>query len=306
MVELKSVSKPAPEISPFESLEAEAPAPPRATEGSSGSATDEVSRSMRHLVVRGKSGPITGPFESVIDRDDRVRILDTDLNPWRMICALRMRGPSGAGAIGTGWFIGPKTVLTAGHCVYSTTFFDGWASTIEVIPGLNGPGDGPETRPYGSVTSQRFSSIDRWTSQEDADFDIGCIHLDEPLGSQVGWFAVAALEPERLESFLVNVSGYPADRGAGAEQYHARNRVLRVAERRLFYEVDTYGGQSGAPVWIHEDDDAPPLAIGVHAYGTGGTPSGFGITANSAPRIIPEVLETLTGWVESDGGWPEG
>jgi hypothetical protein len=82
---------------------------------------------------------------------------------------------------------------------------------------------------------------------EDADFDIGCIHLDEPLGLQVGWFAVAALPSERLESFLVNVSGYPEDRGGGAEQYLGRNRVLEVSERRLFYEVDTYGGQSGAP-----------------------------------------------------------
>ena len=305
MVELTSVTKPTPSTSPFESLEA-APAAPPATEGSPGSATDEVSRSLRHLVVKGKSGPITLPFETVIDRDERVRILDTDLAPWRMICALRMRGPSGAGAIGTGWFIGPKTVLTAGHCVYSTHFFDGWASTIEVIPGLNGLGDGPDARPFDSVTSQRFSSVDRWVSGEDADFDIGCIHLDEPLGVRVGWFALAALPPERLESFLVNVSGYPADRGAGAEQYHGRNRVLRVSARRLFYEVDTYGGQSGAPVWIHEDNDAPPLAVGIHAYGIGGTPAVLGITANSAPRIIPEVLSKLTEWVEQDGGWPQG
>jgi V8-like Glu-specific endopeptidase len=100
------------------------------------------------------------------------------------------------------------------------------------------------------------------------------------------------------------VAGYPADRGAGVEQYHGRNRILRVSDRRLFYEVDTYGGQSGAPVWIHENDDATPLAVGVHAYGIGGTPTNFGITANSAPRIIPEVLDKLTEWVERDGGWP--
>ena len=95
---------------------------------------------MRHLVVKGKSGPLLSPFETVIGRDERVRILDTELPPWRMICALRMRGPSGAGAIGTGWFIGPRTVLTPGHCVFSRMFFGGWASTIEVIPGLNGQG----------------------------------------------------------------------------------------------------------------------------------------------------------------------
>ncbi len=301
MVELKSVTK---QTSPFESLEA-APAEPRATRGHGGSATVEPSRSVRHLVVTGKSGPIRSPLESVMGVDERVRIIDTDLAPWRMICALRMRGPSGAGAIGTGWFVGPRTILTAGHCVFSTQFFAGWASTIEVIPGLTGEGDPSVTRPYGSVTSERFSSLDRWVEQEDADFDVGCIHLDEPLGDVVGWFSVGALSPERLDGFLVNVSGYPADRGMGAEQYHAANRVLRATDRRLFYEVDTYGGQSGAPVWIHEEEGAPPLAVGVHAYGVGGTPASLGMAANSAPRIIPEVLDRLVEWVELDGGWPE-
>ncbi|WP_170856969.1 trypsin-like serine peptidase [Geodermatophilus africanus] len=242
----------------------------------------------------------------MIGRDERVRILDTDLHPWRMICALQMRGPTGAGAIGTGWFIGPKTVVTAGHCVFSNFFFGGWASSVEVVPGLNGQGSDSGARPYGSATSTRFSSVDQWTSTEDPDFDIGCIHLDEALGKRVGWFAVGALPPEYLQGFLLNVSGYPGDRGDGLEQYHGRNRALRVSERRLFYEIDTYGGQSGAPVWIQEDEDSQPVAVGVHAYGVGGTPAALGITANSAPRITPEVLNTFIEWVGQDGGWSEG
>jgi len=302
MVELRSVTNERPA---FESLEME-PEEPKVTPGNPGSASAEVSRSARHLVAKGRSGPISPAFESIIGIDERVRILDTDLAPWRMICALRMRGPSGAGAIGTGWFIGPKTLLTAGHCVFSNHFFGGWASTIEVIPGLVGAGDPGVTRPFGSATSSRFSSVDLWTEKEDADFDIGCIHLDEPLGDEVGWFSVGALPPERLASALVNVSGYPGDRGGGAEQYHGRNRVMQVTDRRVFYEVDTFGGQSGAPVWIHEEEGAPPIAVGVHAYGIGGTPASLALTANSAPRIIPEVLDKLTEWVEQDGGWPKG
>jgi V8-like Glu-specific endopeptidase len=304
MIELKSVRKPQ---SSAESAPAPAVESPR-TRGHEGAKSGE-SRALKHVVVKGKSDPIARPvsaLESVIGpTDERVRILATDLAPWRMICALRMQGPSGAGAIGTGWFIGPKTVLTAGHCVFSTDFFDGWATSIEVIPGLLGAGSEPDKRPHGSVVSQDFSSVDRWTEDEDADFDIGCIHLTEAKGEEVGWFALAALTPEELADFLVNISGYPADRGGGNEQYHSKNRVLRVTERRIFYDVDTFGGQSGAPVWVHETDDAPPLAVGIHAYGTGGTPSAFGITANSSPRIIPEVLEKVTEWVEQDGGWPD-
>ena len=304
MVSLTTVDKPSPPPA-FESAEA-APAAPAKTPAHEGAPTTETSRSREHLVAVGKSDTPIVAFESVIGVDERVRIMDTDLPPWRMICALRMRGPSGAGAIGTGWFIGPKTVLTAGHCVFSNHFFGGWASSIEVIPGLVGPGTDPKLRPYGSVTSERLSSVDRWIEAEDADFDMGCIHLDEPKGEEVGWFALGALSAEELTGYRVNVSGYPADRGAGFEQYHAANRVLSVTDRRVFYEVDTYGGQSGAPVWVHESEGSPPLAVAIHAYGTGGTPANLSITANSAPRILPEVLDKLTEWVEQDGGWPDG
>jgi V8-like Glu-specific endopeptidase len=305
MVSLTTVEKPSPSPA-FESAEA-APAAPAKTPGHEGAATSEVSRSREHLVAVGKSDAPIVAYESVIGEDERVRIVDTDLPPWRMICALRMRGPSGAGAIGTGWFIGPKTVLTAGHCVFSNHFFGGWASSIEVIPGLVGPGTDPKLRPYGSVTSERLASVDRWIENEDADFDMGCIHLDEAKGDEVGWFALGALSPEELTGYRVNVSGYPADRGGGFEQYHAANRVLSVTDRRVFYEVDTYGGQSGAPVWVHETEDSPPLAVAIHAYGIGGTPANMpNVVANSAPRILPEVLDKLTEWVEQDGGWPSG
>jgi V8-like Glu-specific endopeptidase len=297
MIELLSVSKPQPAA--FERATA---APQRAmTPGGPGSGAPEVSR-LPQLVAAGRARPLRGlavraGIETVIGADDRVRVLDTDLAPWRMICALRLRGPTGGGAIGTGWFVGPRTLLTAGHCVHSTQFFGGWASSIEVSPGRNGA-----EFPYPTVRGTRFSSVDRWVETQDPDFDIGCIHLDEPLGSEVGWFGVGALAPGELEGFLVNVSGYPGDRGGGTEQYHHRNRILRVTERRLFYDVDTFGGQSGAPAWIHETDTAPPLAVGIHAYGVGGAVDG--LEANSAPRIIPEVLAQIRTWVEADGGWP--
>jgi V8-like Glu-specific endopeptidase len=314
MIELKAMAKPQP--SPFEgAAEAVASAPVSDSvalterivlNGAAGSASQERSRALDDVAVKGRRGPISSPFESVLGIDERVRILDTDLSPWRMICALRMRGATGAGAIGTGWFIGPKTLLTAGHCVHSKLFFNGWAQTIEVIPGMNSEGAGSRRRPFGSVTAHRFSSVDRWIEKEDADFDIGCIHLEEPLGDKTGWFTLAALTSQELPGFLVNVSGYPADRGRGAEQYHHRNRILQVTDRRIFYEVDTAGGQSGAPVWVHETENGPPIAVGIHAYGIGGTPAALGIAANSAPRIIPEVLVQVQEWLKQDGGVANG
>ncbi|UPJ49335.1 hypothetical protein IVB30_41460 [Bradyrhizobium sp. 200] len=74
-----------------------------------------LSPSAEYFVRRGKAPPAV--LESIIGEDERVRILDTDLMPWCMICNLRIEGPRGA-AVGTGWLVGPRTLLTAGHCVY--------------------------------------------------------------------------------------------------------------------------------------------------------------------------------------------
>ncbi|TVR93804.1 MAG: serine protease [Trueperaceae bacterium] len=283
--------------------EATRAAPPsRRHEGRLGPGADVRSRSAEVFTVSGRGESIGFAMETVIGTDERKRVPDTDLHPWRKICALRIRGPGGTGAIGTGWFIGPRTVVTAGHCVFSQTFFGGWADAVEVIPGQNRQQNGTLIRPFGSAVGRRMSVLDEWAKSDDRepDFDIGCIHLDEPLGDKTGWFGFASLPPNELAGFMVNISGYPSDRGGGDEQYFASNRILHVGERRVFYDVDTHGGQSGAPVWIQEADDAPPLVVAVHAYGIGATPTSLGIVANSAPRIIPEIYDILEGWLEHD------
>lgn len=294
MIELKTVSRPRP--SPLESAET---APTlKVQQGASGTASGEVSRSAKAYIVTGKGEPIqprirpVGELESLIGADDRQRVLDTELNPWRMICALRMFGSGAASAVGTGWLAGPSTIVTAGHCVHHQGFFGGWAERIEVSAGRD-----QSDFPFGTITATRFSSVDRWVTDADPDFDIGCIQLDEPLGDTVGWFGFGTVPPAELRDHMVNISGYPGDRGAGTEQYFHANRVLHVGERRVFYDVDTFGGQSGAPVWIHDTPTSPPLVVAIHAYGTGGTPFDLGIRANSAPRIIPEVFDQLVAWI---------
>lgn len=298
-MKLESLTKPA-----FEAAEAVAPASEsKRHEGHRGTRGAQTSASAEVLLVHGKSESIAPIMETVIGVDERERITDTDQFPWRMICALRMRGPQGTGAIGTGWFIGPRTVITAGHCVFSQTFFGGWAASVEVIPGLNRRQNGTLIKPFGSATTTRMSVLKQWADGDDKepDFDVGCIHLDEPLGDLTGWFGFAALTPDELQGFLVNISGYPSDRGGGDEQHFSRNRILHVGERRVFYDVDTSGGQSGAPVWIQEDDD-PPVAVAVHAYGIGATPTSLGLKANSAPGIRQELFDIFEGWLAQDAG----
>ncbi len=273
----------------------------RHSSGVDGSASEEKSRSARTFVRVGKSDrpiaprPAPGGLESVIGVDERVRIVDTDLSPWRKICALELVSPAGGSAVGTGFFVGPRTIVTAGHCVHHMPFFGGWVDHILVSPGRNG-----DEFPLGTVRANRVSALSNWVNDADPDFDIGCIHLDEDKGLETGTFDFAALGDAELQSHLVNVSGYPADLANGQEQYFAANRVLHVSDRRIFYDVDTFGGQSGSGVFVQQDAKSEPTVVAIHAYGTGGTPFHLGIEANSAPRILPEVFDIIQSWIEAD------
>jgi glutamyl endopeptidase len=253
----------------------------------------------KRIVIGKSEKPIVpaGPglrLEPVLGADERTRILETKDAPWRMICALAIEGPWGD-FMGTGWLAGPRTIITAGHCVYETKQMGGWAKKIVISPGRSG-----DELPFKSVESDKFSTTNLWTSKQDPDFDMAAIHLKEPIGDNVGWFQVGSFPDEQLQNYMVNVSGYPGDRGEGKEQWWAKNRVRAVTPRRIFYEVDTFGGQSGAPVFIYEAENTPPIVVGIHAYGVGGTPNNIPLQVNSAPRIISEVVAQIQAWIDQD------
>ena len=255
--------------------------------------------SARRRIVFGKSvasiiPPAETGLETVFGADERTRIVSTDQFPWRLICALEIDAPWGT-FVGTGWFAGPRTLITAGHCVYDRKQMGGWARRITVTPGRD-----REREPYKSFQSARFSTVDPWIEKQDADFDIGAIHLDQAVFPQTEVFRVGALPDAELQNYMVNISGYPAKPGNGRELYWAKNRIRAVTPRRIFYDVDTSGGQSGGPAYIFPGENAHPIVVGIHAYGEGATPSSIPLRVNSAPRIIPEVVEKIQEWVVMD------
>jgi glutamyl endopeptidase len=226
--------------------------------------------------------------------DERTRIVSTTTAPWKYICALEIVAPIGR-FVGTAWVVAPRTLITAGHCVFDPIQMGGWASEVVVTPGQD-----RELRPFGSVRVARFSALDAWVERQEQDFDIAALHLDADLFGIDEGFQVGALSDDDLRDSLVNVSGYPFKPGGGQEQWWARNRIRAVTERRIFYDVDTSGGQSGGPAYIFPNDDSSPVVVGIHAYGVGGTPDSIPFEVNSAPRIIPEVVEQIQAWIDAD------
>lgn len=220
-------------------------------------------------------------LESIIGDDNRVRIRHTTQLPWRQVCALRIRFRNGRVYRGTGFLIGPRTVATAGHCVYLKKE-GGWAESIEVIPGADG-----SSRPFGSATSRQFRSVAGWVNNGKPACDYGCVIL--PPGSfggrNLGAFGFAALEPSELLASSAVIGGYPGDKPF-AELWGMARRLRSVSANQLSYDIDTKGGQSGAPVYIRYRGQR--ICCGIHNYG--------GSTSNTATRITRPVYERLAGW----------
>ncbi|MCP4582498.1 MAG: serine protease [candidate division Zixibacteria bacterium] len=219
--------------------------------------------------------------EVVIGRDDRVRITNTRAYPWRCICSLLITARDNSRWIGTGWLCGPGTVITAGHVVYMHRH-GGWARRIEVIPGRNAA-----SRPFGSVTVTHLRSVKGWTRKRKRSHDYGAIILpsSNKYGNRLGYFGFANLSFFSLMGLKVNLSGYPGDKPAGTQWWHAR-RIKFVTPRTLVYNIDTAGGQSGSPVWRLRKGKRH--AVGIHTNGS--------TAGNSATRITRPVYKNIKKW----------
>lgn len=231
-------------------------------------------------------GPPPPQKETVHGPDNRVRINNTSVYPWRANASLLITAADGSQWIGTGWFIGPHTLVTAGHVVNirgsGVPGRDGWVRRIQVMPGRNGA-----TLPYGSVTSSSFRSVVGWTSSASGDenYDYGAIILPNNLGNTTGWFGFGVYSDADLKNTTGNIAGYPGDKPAGQLWYDAR-RIDSVNSRKVYYDIDTAGGQSGSAVY--RIINGQRYAFAIHAYG--------GATTNSGTRIITPVYNNMVAW----------
>ncbi len=248
-----------------------------------------VERAQERAKIAIKQTSETKRLELIIGSDDRVLVTNNEAYPWHCICSLLITAKNGGVYLGTGWLVSPRLLLTAGHCVYMHNE-GGWASQIEVIPGRNGA-----SRPFGSVITRDLRSVRGWTRDRDRDYDYGAILLPEErrLGEELGWFGFAARTDDHFSGITLNLSGYPGDGGkAGSErqqgtQWFNSREVKDANEKQITYEIDTWGGQSGSPVW-EMTSDGSRYGLAIHTWGT--------TVSNGATRITREVFDNIINW----------
>ena len=232
--------------------------------------------------------PQSMPYEEkllmkIIEGEDgRVRVMDTTTWPYVIHAQLEMRYPEKTYG-GSGILIGPHHILTAAHNVYSSAAKE-WAQNITVRLGLNG-----KAAPFGALKVVKAHTFKQWVQGGDIAHDMALLVLDRSIGSEIGWSGLLSLDDETLLKEDVHVTGYPGDKGF-TEMMTMSHKLKTVKPEQLYYDIDTYGGQSGSGIWI--DKWGSPYTIGTHTLGEGVLNTG-----NSGVRLSQHKFETIIKWI---------
>jgi glutamyl endopeptidase len=227
------------------------------------------------------------------DEDERVRISSAQITqtPWRKICDLLITAADGTKHSGTAWFISPRTLVTAGHCISvfrPGTPAHGMVRSILVMAARDGETDSAHSR-FGwvEVTQGNLRVHPNWANNGDFDFDYGAIILpaSAPLGAQTGFFGFGHFLDQDLIQSAPTLSGYPDDVPDGTQWFEV-NLIEEVTPTRVSYNIFTSSGQSGCPVFFR--NNSRDIACAIHNFGD--------IPFNRGVRINPQVIAQLNAW----------
>ena len=230
-------------------------------------------------------GPPDALAETVHGADDRFQITNTAAYPWRAHASLRITAADNSVWIGTGWFVGPRLLVTAGHVVYiknsGVAGRDGWVQKIVVMPGRNGG-----TLPFGSATTSNFWSVVGWATDGDGEYDYGAIVLGESLGDRTGWLGFGNWPS--LDGVHANISGYPGDKPAAPSGMPPGRSTPPAPARCSTTSIPPAARVDHA---VYRFANGSRYGIAIHAYG--------GATVNSGTRISQPVFNNIKAWKEA-------
>ncbi len=219
----------------------------------------------------------------VIGVDDRTRVSNTGVYPWNVIGSL-----SG----GTGFLVGPHTVLTNGHVVYDKENWGGFRERVEFAPGQYQSSAGAAVqRPFGARTTPWLETntgyVNNWTStysEAMAQFDYATVLLVEPF-DELGTYLPLQFE---FKPNAIQTAGYPAEaQGESTRaQWYAQGAVKSVGWGVLYHYADATGGQSGSPVM--ESSTGSLRVVAIHCAGNPEYGLATHLTANNGSMALIE------------------
>ncbi|KAM3433685.1 hypothetical protein MY4824_005811 [Beauveria thailandica] len=237
-----------------------------------------------------------------IDEDDDIRTIEgnfgqedkhkpvdledfQDGGKYRSIVKIQSRWgdeKTGKWTMGTGWLVREDIVITAGHNVFSATH-KCQASRIQCWIGYRG-----HALTRDSSVQHRSAlnvvTTESWLGQHSdrERRDLALIQVDKAFAGNLRLFRYIDTPAAKANGSII-VVGYPGDKypealagETGSWMCEARQKANydhdSSANHMIEYDMDTYGGQSGAPILFSDHNGT--VVIGTHCYGaTGGSVS---------------------------------
>jgi putative chitinase len=111
------------------------------------------------------------------------------------------------------------------------------------------------------------------------------------IGDRTGWLGVRTIGDDEVIDTVVQ--GYAADRAPTGRQWVSEDKLRTLWQLKGFYQNDTFGGTSGAPVFGKDSKDT---VIGVHTNGLHGAEEPWK-SNNAFTRITSERLALIQQWI---------
>ena len=203
----------------------------------------------------------------VFGDDDRTLVQTTTSFPYSPIGLVIATYPNGKSFRGTGFMVSENVFITNAHVVFNSSR-GGYATQIVFTPGKNN-----SSNPFGTATAATVVAPKKYRENEsDHDYDYAAVKLNRNIGEDCGYFGYKA--DANIAGRNVWITGYPADYQNYC-MYRCKGVIMSREGRKLKYQIDTYGGNSGSPIY-RTYTDLGYTVIGIH-WGGSESDSNYGV-----------------------------
>jgi outer membrane protein OmpA-like peptidoglycan-associated protein/N-acetylmuramoyl-L-alanine amidase len=215
-----------------------------------------------------------------------IGITDASIFPHSSICHLEMQFSDGNPYTGTGFYISPSRILTAGHVVADSGSF---AKSIRVRPGRTGAAS---VHDFTVLDRRFFHQHPSYSGSEDFDLSV----LEVPVGPNDG--RVFAVEEQRASpSSGVIECGYAADEQDATLQHCDTGSIVDVLAESYTFDLQDRHGSSGSPVF-YVNSAMQPVATGI---GVSGWRTGSSSAGDAQINVGCRLTDAKLDWIWSFG-----